>query len=99
MLDGEVVTVGADASDEQQGQQGQQGRGQQGQNGNGDKSPATIYKALVSLDTQQLTVDKAQFKLVPGMQVTAEINQGKRTVLEYILSPLEKTVRESGRER
>jgi len=98
MLDGEVMTIGADASEEGQGQQGQ-GRGQQAQNSNSDRSPTTIYKALVSLDTQQLTVDKAQFKLVPGMQVTAEINQGKRTVLEYILSPLEKTVRESGRER
>jgi HlyD family secretion protein len=58
-----------------------------------------IYKALVSLGSQELQVDKQQFKLVPGMQVTAEINQGKRTVLEYLLSPLEKTVRESGRER
>ena len=97
MLDGEVTTVGADANDDQQGQQGQQQR--QTQNNNDRLTPTTIYKALVSLDTQELTVDKAQFKLVPGMQVTAEINQGKRSVLEYILSPLEKTVRESGRER
>ena len=44
-------------------------------------------------------VDGNIYKLVPGMQVTAEVNQGKRTVLEYLLSPLQKTVRESGRER
>ena len=98
MLDGEVVTVGADANDDQQAQQNRQMQIQSG--GGGDRNtPPTIYKALVTLNTQQLTVDRAQFKLVPGMQVTAEINQGKRTVLEYILSPLEKTVRESGRER
>ena len=98
MLDGEVVTVGADANDDQQAQQNRQMQIQSG--GGGDRNtPPTIYKALVTLNTQELTVDRAQFKLVPGMQVTAEINQGKRTVLEYILSPLEKTVRESGRER
>jgi len=97
MLEGEVMTVGADSSEDQQ--QSQQAQGQ-GQGSNKDKPAASmIYKALVSLGSQELQVDKQQFKLVPGMQVTAEINQGKRTVLEYLLSPLEKTVRESGRER
>lgn len=94
MLDGEVMTVGADSSEEQQPQQ------TQGSSKNQPKqSGSMIYKALVSLGAQELTVDKEHFKLVPGMQVTVEINQGKRTVLEYLLSPLEKTVRESGRER
>ncbi|MFZ6654756.1 HlyD family type I secretion periplasmic adaptor subunit [Undibacterium sp. TJN19] len=94
MLDGEVLTIGADASDMQA-----QG-GQNGQNRDKDKTGnATIYKALVSLPVQQLNAENKQYKLLPGMQVVAEINQGKRTVLEYILSPLQKTVRESGRER
>jgi HlyD family secretion protein len=89
------MTVGADSSEDQQ-----QSQQTQGQGSNKDKPTASmIYKALVSLGSQELQVDKQQFKLVPGMQVTAEINQGKRTVLEYLLSPLEKTVRESGRER
>ena len=97
MLEGEVMTVGADSSEDQQASQQAQG---QGPNKDKDKTAnSTIYKALVSLNTQELKVGKEQFKLVPGMQVTAEINQGKRTVLEYLLSPLEKTVRESGRER
>lgn len=94
MLDGEVLTVGADASEEQQQSQGQ------GSNKNSEKTaPTMIYKALVSLGTQRLAVDGDQYKLVPGMQVIAEINQGKRSVLEYLLSPLQRTVRESGRER
>jgi hemolysin D len=33
------------------------------------------------------------------MQVVAEINQGKRSVLEYLLSPVQKAVSEAGRER
>ena len=105
MIDGHILTLGADANDDQQEQQRRQ-NGNSGNNdnsgsgsGGSDRAPPTIYKALVTLDTQQLTVDKAQFKLVSGMQVTAEINQGKRSVLEYLLSPLEKTVRESAHER
>jgi hemolysin D len=35
----------------------------------------------------------------PGMQVVAETTQGKRTVLEYLLSPVQKAVAEAGRER
>jgi HlyD family secretion protein len=38
-------------------------------------------------------------RLVSGMQVIAEINQGKRTVLNYLLSPLRTTLYDSGRER
>ena len=96
MLDGVVMTVAADASDEQQAAPGHGA----GVNKDREKAqPTTIYKALVSLDAQQLAVAGAHYKLVPGMQVTAEVNQGRRTVLEYLLSPIKKTVYESGRER
>jgi HlyD family secretion protein len=33
------------------------------------------------------------------MRVIAEIKQGERTVLEYLLSPVQKTFSEAGRER
>jgi hemolysin D len=33
------------------------------------------------------------------MQVTAEIHQSQRTVLEYLLSPVQKVRQEAGRER
>ena len=36
---------------------------------------------------------------VPGMQVTAEIILGRRSVLEYLVSPVQKTVFEAGHER
>jgi HlyD family secretion protein len=81
-------------------QQSQSQQSQRSQGSNKDKSSATmIYKATVSLAEQQLTADGEAYKLVPGMQVIAEINQGKRTVLEFLLSPIEKTLRESGHER
>jgi len=33
------------------------------------------------------------------MQVSAEIREGERTVMEYLLSPVSKTIQEAGRER
>lgn len=58
------------------------------------------YKARIKLDTQILRAPHGtNLPLAPGMQVVAEINQGKRTVLEYLLSPVQKAVKEAARER
>jgi HlyD family secretion protein len=63
-------------------------------------SAVATYKARIQLDQQNL-IDAQGNKhlLTAGMQVVAEINQGSRSVLEYLLSPVQKTVSESGRER
>jgi len=37
--------------------------------------------------------------LAAGMQVSAEIPEGNRTVLEYLLSPVQKVSSEAGMER
>ena len=61
------------------------------------------YKAIVALDTQfieSLNGNAAQRKgLESGMQVVAEIHQGRRTIMEYLLSPVQKVANEAGRER
>ena len=63
-------------------------------------SPADLgFKAVVALDTQQLQSRGQPFVLNPGMQVVAEIRQGERTVMEYLLSPVAVTVMQAGRER
>jgi HlyD family secretion protein len=94
MLDGEVIHVGADASDGD-------GQSQQSRDGGKDRSaPQPLgYKALVALGSQVLEAQEERHRLVPGMQVVAEISQGRRTVMEYLLSPVQKTLHESGRER
>ena len=63
--------------------------------------PATApsYKALIALQAQSLVTPEANLRLLPGMQVIAEVRQGERTVLKYLLSPLRKVAQESGRER
>lgn len=58
------------------------------------------FKALIKLATQELKASNGEvLKLTPGMVAQAEIHQGRRTVLEYLLSPVQKVVQEAGRER
>jgi hemolysin D len=98
MLDGRVLTVSPDAS-----------RGGDGGNAASGRSNATVptaaaptsttYKAVIALDSQSLRSGGKSLPLVAGMQVSAEIVEGKRSVLEYLLSPVAKTLANSGRER
>jgi hemolysin D len=84
VLEGRVTHIGADASESRQGQAAQ----------------APSYRALVKLARQRF--DAAQdeaLTLAPGMLVVAEIHQGDRTVLEYLLSPVQKVTSEAARER
>jgi hemolysin D len=53
----------------------------------------------MSLKRQSLNAEGERFDLAPGMQVTAEIKLGTRTILEYLLSPVQKAFHEAGRER
>jgi hemolysin D len=89
MVDGTVIHIGADASDKQPNASDPSKDAQQ---------PAK-YRALVSLKTQTLSADGERFHLTPGMQVSAEVKLGTRTVLEYLLSPVQKAFHEAGRER
>lgn len=57
------------------------------------------YKALVALATNALEMDGRSYPLAVGMQTTAEILLGDRTVAEYLLSPVKKAWHEAGRER
>jgi hemolysin D len=63
-------------------------------------APASLsYRALVALNSSQLEAQGLRYKLTPGMQVAAEIHLGNRSVIEYLLSPIQKTVHEAWRER
>lgn len=57
------------------------------------------FRALVELNSQRLAVDGETYPVVPGMQVAAEINLGTRTVMEFLLSPVQKAFHEAARER
>jgi hemolysin D len=88
MLSGVIHHVSADAND---------------RSGNAEATAKTqpdfAYRALVKLGGETLDAQGEQLRLAPGMLVTAEVHLGRRTILEYLLSPLQKVVGESARER
>jgi HlyD family secretion protein len=87
LLDGKVALVSADASDARQA--------------NGAQPPPLTYRAIVRLEQTHLVSASTGEKLPlgPGMAIVAEIHQGSRTVMEYLLSPVQKVAQEAGRER
>jgi len=64
-----------------------------------EQREAPGYRAVIRLPSAFLENAGKRYRLTPGMQVTAEINLGNRSVLEYILSPVQKAVFEAGHER
>lgn len=92
MVDGSVTHVSADSTE------------RPAQNGNNDSgrnnSPVPFaYRAVVALKSQFLENAGARYTLLPGMQVAVEIKLRDRTVMEYLLSPVQKAFHEAGRER
>jgi HlyD family secretion protein len=57
------------------------------------------FRALVELAAQELVADSSRYRLAPGMQVSSEIHLGTRSILEYVLSPVQKAWHEAARER
>ena len=55
--------------------------------------------AIVALDAPYLERDGKRFRVSAGMLVSAEVDLGSRTVMEYLLSPVQKVTHEAGRER
>lgn len=90
MLDGRVLRVSADAVEQTPGAGGRS---------EAQRAQPAAYKMVVELDAQHLATDGRRYELAPGMHVTAEIKLGSRTVLEYLLSPVQKAFHEAGRER
>lgn len=57
------------------------------------------YRALVEMTSPYIESAGRRHMLSSGLQVTAEIHLGTRTVLEYLLSPVRRVALEAGRER
>ncbi|MCE0745437.1 HlyD family type I secretion periplasmic adaptor subunit [Acetobacter sicerae] len=64
-----------------------------------DGGEGSGYVARIALDTDRLTTEAGEMMLRPGMAVTAGIVTGKRRVISYIISPIERYAYDAGRER
>ncbi|WP_454808440.1 HlyD family type I secretion periplasmic adaptor subunit [Paraburkholderia fungorum] len=66
---------------------------------NRDQKLGLTFTAHIRLPTNQMQINNKPINLTPGMQVTAEIRTGRRSVAGYFLDPLMQTTGESLRER
>ena len=57
------------------------------------------YQVRVSTDTSALAKDGQSFAIIPGMICTVEIMTGRKTILSYLLKPINKARNEALRER
>jgi HlyD family secretion protein len=89
MMDGVVRQVSADTSD----------RNEANAASRSTQPQQAAYRALIGLDGNVLESAGQRLRLVPGMLVNAEIHLGTRSVIEYLLSPVQRVAHEAGRER
>ncbi len=64
-----------------------------------DDKRGAIFPATLRLEQSHIEVDGKSIPLSPGMNLSAEIKTGRRRVIEYLLSPIQKAGSESLRER
>jgi hemolysin D len=89
LIEGKVALVSADSADPTK------------QNQLPGQPQQLSYRALIKLEDNFLksAATNETLKLSTGMLVSAEIHQRQRTVMEYLLSPIQKVTQEAGRER
>jgi hemolysin D len=64
-----------------------------------DDKLGTVYHARIRLDSATILRDGERVPLTPGLSATADIVTGKRTILSYLMSPIDEAVSEAARER
>ncbi len=64
-----------------------------------DENLGLVYAARIKLNKRHLMVGGRRQAIGPGLQVQAEIKTGERRIIQYLLSPIAKTMDEAGRER
>jgi HlyD family secretion protein len=99
MLDGKVETIIADASAEGARASGSNTTNGPGGAGSSGVADSSAYKAIIRLTGQEMRTNGMSLPLAAGMQLAAEIVEDQRTVLEYLLSPVQRIASEAGRER
>ena len=64
-----------------------------------DENGENFYVVKIDLDQDFLEVNNRSLKVIPGMTAQVDIITGKRSPLEYIFSPITKTLQEAFREK
>ena len=93
LIDGVLETISRDAIDTSQD------RSQQRDKDNRPVQQGLVYAARIKLTKNTIRIAGRDQLIGPGLAVQAEIKTGERRIIDYLLSPIAKTVNEAGRER
>ncbi len=100
MIDGTVAALSRDAVLEGAGRRDEAGRESEADEDQPkDRFRAPSYMARVALDRNWIDTEAGRMALGAGMAVTTEIYTGRRRIISFLLSPLQRMVGESGHER
>jgi hemolysin D len=64
-----------------------------------DDKLGLVYTARIKLDRDTIDRENERVKLIPGMALTADIRTGTRSIVSYLISPIDQARQEAGRER
>jgi len=64
-----------------------------------DKELGLVYVAIVTLDRASIVTDGRTVALSPGLAATVDIRTGTRRIISYLLSPIQTSIAQAGRER
>ena len=84
MLTGKIATISGDSFTNERG--------------SADTPQGSFYRVRIAVAAGELRNVPGQFRMTPGMPLTAEIKIGKRSVLSYLTRPITRSVGESMRE-
>jgi hemolysin D len=94
VIPGVVESISRDAID--MSQPGQQQRDQQGR---AQAQQGLVYAARIRLSQRTIRVRGRKQIIGPGLAAQAEIKTGERRIIDFVLSPIARTMDEAGRER
>jgi hemolysin D len=64
-----------------------------------DKEQGFVYVATIALDRTTIEADGRTVALSPGLAATVDVRTGTRAIISYLLSPLQTSIAQAGRER
>jgi hemolysin D len=102
-LHGTVVAIAREAVDEQQAKRALANATAPGNAGDSPAAPGQtasfVFPVIVAIEGNAMRVDGAVIPLTPGMTASVDIKTESRRVIDYLFSPLAKTVSEAMTER
>jgi hemolysin D len=64
-----------------------------------DKELGLVYTATIILDRNYVDTDGRRMTLSPGLAATVDVRTGSRRIISYLISPLQTSISQAGRER